>query len=134
MMILKDYVTDNGISISSLSRESGLPYSTVNELVNGKIDAVLLDGSVAVSYAKQYEELAVAEKASEVFPESLGIAIAVAKGDPKGLLPGLNEAIAKLIAENKGEEFAAAVDVIQDIEEVSADAPEGYASDDDLLG
>ena len=36
MMILKDYVTDNGISISSLSRESGLPYSTVNELVNGK--------------------------------------------------------------------------------------------------
>lgn len=119
-----------GCNVVSLSLVTDL----VNELVNGKIDAVLLDGSVAVSYAAQYEELAIAEKASEVFPESLGIAIAVAKGDPKGLLTDLNEAIAKLIAENKGEEFAAAVDVIQGIEEVSADAPEGYTSDDDLLG
>jgi len=119
-----------GCNVVSLSLVTDL----VNELVNGKIDAVLLDGSVAVSYASQYEELSIAEKASEVFPESLGIAIAVAKGDPKGLLPDLNEAIAKLIAENKGEEFAAAVDVIQGIEEVSADAPEGYESDDALLG
>ena len=106
----------------------------VNELVNGKIDAILLDGSVAVSYDKQYEELAIAEKASEVFPEPNGIAIAVAKGDPKGLLEGINEAIAKMKEENKIEEFQAAVDAIQGIEEVSADAPEGYQSDDELLG
>ena len=66
----------------------------VNELVNGKIDAILLDGSVAVSYDKQYEQLTIAEEASKVFPE-----------------PN-----------------------IQGIEEVSADAPEGYESDDVLLG
>ena len=102
----------------------------VNELVNKKIDAVLLDGSVAVSYVKQYENLALAEEASKVFPEPNGLAVAVAKGDPKGLLPGINEAIAKMLAENKTEEFAAIVDQIQGIEEISAEAPEGYEADE----
>ena len=106
----------------------------VNELVNGKIDAILLDGSVAVSYDKQYDQLAIAVNASKVFPEPNGIAIAVAKGDPKGLLVGINEAIAQLKAENKIDEFKAEVDKIQGIEEVSADAPEGYESDDELIG
>lgn len=106
----------------------------VNELVNGKIDAILLDGSVAVSYDKQYEQLAIAEEASKIFPVPNGIAVAVAKGDPKGLLPGINEAIAQMTAENKTAEFAAEVDKIQGIEEVSADAPEGYESDDVLMG
>jgi polar amino acid transport system substrate-binding protein len=105
----------------------------VNELVNGKIDAILLDGSVAVSYDKQYEQLAIAEEASKIFPVPNGIAVAVAKGDPKGLLPGINEAIAQMTAENKTAEFAAEVDKIQGIEEVSADAPEGYESDDVLM-
>ncbi|MBQ6479942.1 MAG: transporter substrate-binding domain-containing protein [Anaerolineaceae bacterium] len=102
----------------------------VNELVNGKIDAILLDGAVAVSYDAQYDQLSVAEKASEIFPQSNGPAVAVAKGDPKGLLPGINEAIEKLMAENKIEEFEAIVDQIQGIEEVSADAPEGYEADE----
>ena len=102
----------------------------VNELVNGKIDAILLDGAVAVSYAAQYEQISIAEKASEVFPQSLGPAVAVAKGDPKGLLPGINEALAKMAEENKIEEFQAIVDQIQGIEEVSAEAPEGYEADE----
>ncbi len=102
----------------------------INELVNGKVDAVLLDGSVAVSYAAQYPELAIAEKASEVFPEPNGIAVAVAKGDPKELLPGINEAIAKMIAEGKLEEFENTVKEIQGIELVTADAPEGYEADE----
>ena len=102
----------------------------VNELVNGKIDAILLDGSVAVSYSKQYDNLAIAEEASKVFPEPNGIAVAVAKGDPKGLLPGINEAIAKMLEENKTDEFVAIVDQIQGIEEVSAEAPEGYEADE----
>ena len=106
----------------------------VNELVNGKIDAILLDGSVAVSYDKQYEQLTIAEEASKVFPEPNGIAVAVAKGAPKGLLDGINEAIEQLKAEGKIDEFKAAVDAIPGIEEVSADAPEGYESDDVLLG
>ena len=101
----------------------------VNELVNGKIDAILLDGAVAVSYAAQYDNLSIADEASKVFPQSQGPAVAVAKGDPKGLLPGINEAIAKLVEENKIDEFSAFVDQIQGIEEVSAEAPEGYEPD-----
>ena len=102
----------------------------VNELVNGKIDAILLDGAVAVSYAAQYDNLSIAEEASKVFPQSEGPAVAVAKGDPKGLLPGINEALAKMAEENRIEEFQAAVDQIQGIEEVSAEAPEGYEADE----
>ncbi|MBP5162758.1 MAG: helix-turn-helix domain-containing protein [Spirochaetales bacterium] len=35
-MRLKDHIAEQNISISDLSKESGLPYTTVNELVNGK--------------------------------------------------------------------------------------------------
>ena len=144
----KDAATDfNGVSVGAQTGSTkiekaeenlvgcvvvSLPLVTdlVNELVNKKIDAILLDGSVALSYASQYAELAIAEEASTVFPEPNGIAVAVAKGDPKGLLPGINEAVAKLVEENKPEEFKAIVDQIQGIEEVSADAPEGYEADE----
>ncbi len=102
----------------------------VNELVNKKIDAILLDGSVAVSYAKSNPDLAVASGLEGVFEIANPIAVAVAKGDPKGLLPGINEAIAKMTGENKLDEFVALVDQIQGIEEVSADAPEGYEADE----
>ncbi|MBQ1402184.1 MAG: transporter substrate-binding domain-containing protein [Oscillospiraceae bacterium] len=102
----------------------------VNELVNKKIDAILLDGSVAVSYDKSNPDLSVATGLEGVFEIANPIAVAVAKGDPKGLLPGINEAIAKLLEENKVEEFIAIVDQIQGIEEVSAEAPEGYEADE----
>lgn len=102
----------------------------VNELVNKKIDAILLDGSVAVSYDKSNPDLSVATGLEGVFEVANPIAVAVAKGDPKGLLPGINEAIAKLLEENKVEEFIAIVDQIQGIEEVSAEAPEGYEADE----
>ena len=102
----------------------------VNELVNKKIDAILLDGSVAVSYDKSNPDLSVATGMEGVFEIANPIAVAVAKGDPKGLLPGINEAIAKLLEENKVEEFIAIVDQIQGIEEVSAEAPEGYEADE----
>ena len=102
----------------------------VNELVNKKIDAILLDGSVAVSYDKSNPDLSVATGLEGVFEIANPIAVAVAKGDPKGLLPGINEAIAKLLEENKVEEFIAIGDQIQGIEEVSAEAPEGYEADE----
>ena len=35
-MDLREYLAGNDMSIASLSRESGLPYTTVSELVNGK--------------------------------------------------------------------------------------------------
>ncbi len=115
-----------GCSVVSLP----LVTDMVNELVNGKVDAVLLDGSVALSYASQYDNLVIAEKASEAFGENNKVAVAVAKGDPKSLLPGINEAIAKLKAENKLDDFKAFVDQLQGKEEVSAEAPEGYTPDD----
>ena len=102
----------------------------VNELVNKKIDAILLDGSVAISYAKTNPDLSVATGLEGVFEIANPIAVAVAKGDPKGLLPGINEAIAKMTEENKLDEFVALVDQIQGIEEVSAEAPEGYEADE----
>lgn len=36
--MLKDYLKKQNISIYSLSKESGIPYSTLNDLVNGKVD------------------------------------------------------------------------------------------------
>ena len=122
-----DKANDNLIGCNVVSLQ--LVTDLVNELVNEKLDALVLDGSVAESYAAQYDNLVIAEKASEVFGDYNEVAVAVAKGDPKGLLPGINAAIAKLTAENKIDEFRAFVDTLQGIEEVSAEAPEGYAQD-----
>ena len=48
--------------------------------------------------------------------------IAVAKGDPKGLLDGINAAIAKMTEENKIETFIADADKLADVAvEVTAD-------------
>lgn len=50
--------------------------------------------------------------------------VLVQKGDPKGLLPGINAAIAKMTSENKMEEFIAAADELSGkAVEVTADAP-----------
>ena len=104
----------------------------VNELVNGKIDAVLLDGAVAVNYAQTNPDLAVAP-ASEFYADAVHyIAVAVAKGDPKGLLPGINAAIAKLTEENKIFEFSLLADSLSGVAEaVTVDAPEGYTPDEE---
>ena len=48
--------------------------------------------------------------------------VLVQKGDPKGLLDGINAAIAKMTAENKIETFIADADALADVAvEVSAD-------------
>jgi CheY-like chemotaxis protein len=82
-----------------------------------KVDAILVDGAVALQYEETNDDLVALS-----FPE-LGepaeICCAVAKGDPKGLLPVLNEAIAKMIEEGKVEEFkekaASYADVWQEV-------------------
>ena len=52
---------------------------------------------------------------------SADVCIAVAKGDPKGLLPIINEAIAKMTEENKIEEFKETASDYADVwQEVSA--------------
>ena len=95
----------------------------VNELVNGKVDAILVDGAVAKQYAETNKDLVIADASSE-----LGAAqpycVAVAKGDPKGLLPAINAAIAKMNEENKLESFISAADALKDVwQEVTAENP-----------
>ena len=95
----------------------------VNELVNGKVDAVVVDGAVAKQYAETNKDLVIADASSE-----LGAAqpycVAVAKGDPKGLLPAINAAIAKMNEENKLESFISAADALKDVwQEVTAADP-----------
>ena len=95
----------------------------VNELVNGKVDAILVDGAVAQQYAETNKDLVIADASSE-----LGAAqpycVAVAKGDPKGLLPAINAAIAKMNEENKLESFISAADALKDVwQEVTAADP-----------
>lgn len=79
----------------------------VNQLVNDKVDAVVLDGSVAMQYADSNPDLVIADIE---LGEALPYCIAVAKGDPKGLLPGINEAIADMLKNNKVDEFIDAAD------------------------
>ena len=95
----------------------------VNELVNGKVDAILVDGAVAKQYAETNKDLVIADASSE-----LGTAqpycVAVAKGDPKGLLPAINAAIAKMNEENKLESFISAADALKDVwQEVTPENP-----------
>ena len=114
-------VTDQmeGANLVSLSLVTDL----VNELVYGKVDAIVVDGAVAEQYAEANPDLAIAPASSEL-GEAQPYCIAVAKGDPKGLLPGINEAIAKMTSENKMEEFiAAAGELSGKAVEVTADAP-----------
>ena len=114
-------VTDQmeGANLVSLSLVTDL----VNELVYGKVDAIVVDGAVAEQYAESNPDLVVAPASSEL-GEAQPYCIAVAKGDPKGLLPGINEAIAKMTSENKMEEFIAAADELSGkAVEVTADAP-----------
>ena len=114
-------VTDQmeGANLVSLTLVTDL----VNELVYDKIDAVVLDGAVAQEYVDANPDLAIAGASSEL-GEAQPYCIAVAKGDPKGLLPGINEAIAKMTSENKMEEFIAAADELSGkAVEVTPDAP-----------
>lgn len=65
----------------------------VNQLVNNKLDAIVLDGAVGQGFVEANTALAVSSVdlgASEPYR------VLVAKGDPKGLLPGINAAIAKI--------------------------------------
>lgn len=95
----------------------------VNELVNGKVDAILVDGAVAKQYAETNKDLVIADASSEL-GQAAPYCVAVAKGDPKGLLPGINAAIAKMNEENKLESFISAADALKDVwQEVTADDP-----------
>ena len=97
-----------GASLVSLQNVNDL----VNQLVNEKIDAVVLDGAVALQFAASNSDLAVAEiYLGEAYPYR----VAVAKGDPKGLLPGINEAIADMLEKGKVTEFEDSALSLEDV-------------------
>ena len=96
----------------------------VKEIVYGKIDALMLDTAVAEEYANSNEDLAVSDASYELTATS-EYAIAVQKGDPKGLLPGINAAIAKITEQGLVEQYIADADALSGVAvEVSVDAPE----------
>lgn len=86
----------------------------INQLVNNKLDAIVLDGAVAMQYTEANKDLVVAA-ASDELGAAAPYCIAVAKGDPKGLLEGINAAIADLVAEGKMEQFIADADALADV-------------------
>ena len=61
----------------------GLVTDMVNQLVNGKLVAIVVDGAIAMQYVENNATLAVAD-ASSALGEALPYCVAVAKGDPKG--------------------------------------------------
>ena len=67
----------------------------VNSLVNGKCDAIVLDGAVAEKYIASNDKLVAVDislgEAAEPYR------VAVQNGDPDGLLPAINAAIKKAI-------------------------------------
>ena len=90
----------------------------VNELVYDKVDAILVDGGVAKQYAEANPDLVIADASAELGEPA---PVAVQKGDPKGLLPAINAAIAKMNEANMLETFIADADSLADVAvEVSA--------------
>ena len=104
-------------NVNAVSLQSVL--DLIKEVSYGKVDAILVDGSVAQQYQATNDDL-VALTFDEL-GSSAQVCVAVAKGDPKGLLPKINEAIAKLTEENKIDEFKANAEALADVmQEVSA--------------
>ena len=120
----EDIVRDDmeGAELVSIQNVNDL----INQLVYNKLDAVVLDGAVAASFVEANSDLVIVDASSEL-GEAAPYCVAVAKGDPKGLLPGINEAIAKMMEENVMDGFVEAANAIKDAGEaieVSVDAPE----------
>lgn len=88
----------------------------VNSLVYDKVDALVLDGAVAQSYVESNPELAIVEAVP--LGEALPYCVWVAKDDPKGLLPSINETIAKITTDGSIDNYVAEAD------ELSAKAAE----------
>ena len=114
-----DMVTNDIEGANPVALQSVL--DLVNELVYDKVDAILVDGGVAQQYADANSDLVIAEASAEL-GQAAPYCIAVQKGDPKGLLDGINAAIAKMTAENKIETVIADADSLADVAvEVSAE-------------
>lgn len=74
----------------------------VNNVVYNKCEAIVLDGAVAVQYAKNDENLAIAEiSLGDAYP----YVVAVQKDDPLGLLDSMNATIEQVTTDGSMEEW-----------------------------
>ena len=102
-----DLVNSDFVGATPLGEQ--LVTDLINELSYDKVDAVVLDGAVALQYAAANEDLVVANvDLGEAYP----YCVAVQKGDPKNLLPSINATIKKLVDGGKVNEF---VDKAEDL-------------------
>ena len=109
--IVNKYMT--GADLVSMSSVVDL----VNNLVYDKCDALVLDGAVADQYLASNSELAAVDIDMSSYVEPYRVW--VAKGDPKGLLPSINETIAKVLSDGTMDGF------IEKADELSSQALEG---------
>ena len=84
----------------------------VNNLVYDKCDALVLDGAVALQYVKTNPDLAIVEAVP--LGEALPYCVWVAKDDPKGLLPSINETIAKVLADGSMDAYITEANALSD--------------------
>lgn len=84
----------------------------VNNLMYDKCDAIVLDGAVALQYVESNPELAIVEAVP--LGEALPYCVWVEKDDPKGLLPQINETIAKIIEEGLMDQYIEEADALSD--------------------
>ena len=98
--MMESIVTDDltGADLMSLTSVTDL----VNNLVYEKCGALVLNGAVAQDYAASNPELAVSPIELDKCPT---YHVAVAEGDPKGLLEGINASIAKMNESGAIDEF-----------------------------
>ena len=109
--IVTKYMT--GADLVSMSSVIDL----VNNLVYDKCDALVLDGAVADQYLASNSNLAAVDIDMSSYVEPYRVW--VAKGDPKGLLPSINETIAKALSDGTMDGF------IEKADELSSQALEG---------
>lgn len=99
-IVLNDMTGANFVGLTTVS-------DLVNELVYDKCDAIVLDGAVALQYAAANEDLVVADVSlGEAYP----YAVAVSKGDPKGLLESINGTVAAALENGTIDQWIAAAD------------------------
>lgn len=85
----------------------------VNELVYDKCSAVVLDGAVALKYAKENPDLVVAG-ASDALGAAAPFCVAVQKGDPSGLLASINSTIAAVTSDGTVDKWVEAANALAD--------------------
>lgn len=93
-----DLITDvmTGAQSKALTSVTDL----INEVVYDKVDAVVLDGAVALKYAAANDKLAVVEAVS-LGESAEPYRVWVQKNDPKGLLEDINATIQDVVNGNK---------------------------------